>query len=114
MFSTLCVPTYTLHVCHIPAVTVGDDLLPLVGREFPFLHVSPSMMRVMWQKQVAQIQALTKSGTGQSGRGLCKKVREMERRHEALLTLIRKEVLHTQRMVSVNPLSGSCLRVVYM
>ena len=102
MFSALCVPACRVHVPHFPAVAIGDDLLPLVGREFPFLHMSPSMMRVMWQKQVAQIQALTKSGVGQSGQGLCRKVREMERRHEALLALIKKEVLHTQRMVSVS------------
>ncbi|XP_064406267.1 uncharacterized protein LOC135351237 [Halichondria panicea] len=77
---------------------MGDDLLPLVERDFPFLHVSPSMMRMLWQKQVTQIRALTNEGMRSRGRGMHGRVAEIEKKQQALLGLIKKEVQHTQRM----------------
>ncbi len=81
--------------------------MPLVEGDFPFLQLSPSMMRVLWSKQMAQIRALTAQGVGSRGRdsssnaagGVCDRVSEMERRQRALLGLINKEVQHTKRMV---------------
>lgn len=83
-----------------PTVGVGDDLLPLVGGAFPSLSLSPAMLRVLWQKQVAQIQGLVGEARSQRRSGLGVKVRDIERRHEALVSLIKKEVEHTQRMVN--------------
>ena len=88
-----------IHITIIPTVAMGDDLLPLVERDFPFLHVSPSMMRMLWQKQVTQIRALTNEGMRSRGRGMHGRVAEIEKKQQALLGLIKKEVQHTQRMV---------------
>ena len=101
-------------------VAPADPLLPLVEREFPFVHISPSTMHRLWQKQLQQITALTRPP--QSKTSHVKKVRqnghlklftqylcvmqlqvaEMERRQKALLCVIRKELDHTRRLVRLS------------
>ena len=48
-------------------VAVGDDMLPLIEREFPHIHVSPATLRRLWQRQLQQIMALSKPQTHQLG-----------------------------------------------
>lgn len=89
----------TIYICTSLAVAVGDNMLPLVEREFPFVHVSPSTAHRLLQKQLQQVSALTKSGTRQRTSAV-KKMTEMERKQKALVQVIKKELDHTKRMVS--------------
>ncbi len=103
------VNNFVIHFCllasvWLTAVAVGDDLMPLVEGDFPFLQLSPSMMRVLWSRQMAQIRALTAQGVASRSRGVCNRVSEIERRQQALLGIINKEVQHTKRMVRVHVL----------
>ena len=89
-------PNYiTLH----PTVAVGDNMFPLIEREFPFIHVSPSTVRRLRHKQLQQVTALTRSKVRQRT-GAVKKMAEMEQKQQALLQIIKKELDHTKRLVS--------------
>ena len=74
-------------------------MFPLIEREFPFLHVSPSTAHRLMQKQLQQVTALTRSKVNQRNRAI-KKMAEMEQKQKALLHIVKKELDHTKRMVS--------------
>jgi hypothetical protein len=83
----------------MPAVAVGDNMFPLIEREFPFIYVSPSTVRRLRQKQLQQVTALTRPRIGQKP-GAVKKMAEVEQKQKALLQIIKKELDHTKRLVS--------------
>lgn len=83
----------------MPAVAVGDNMFPLIEREFPFIYVSPSTVRRLRQKQLQQVTALTRPKIGQKS-GTVKKMAEVEQKQKALLQIIKKELDHTKRLVS--------------
>ena len=74
-------------------------MFPLIEREFPFLHVSPSTAHRLMQKQLQQVTALTRSKVSQRNRAI-KNMAEMEQKQKALLHIVKKELDHTKRMVS--------------
>ena len=82
------------------AVAVGDNMLPLIERDFPFCHVSPSTLRRLWQKQLQQVTALTRSKVREKTSTI-KKMADVEHKQNALLQIIKKELDHTKRMVSL-------------
>lgn len=43
-----------------PAILLLDDLMNVVKGEFPFLQLSPSMARQLWQKQLQQVKQLSR------------------------------------------------------
>ena len=98
----------------MPAVAVGDNMFPLIEREFPFIYVSPSTIRRLRQKQLQQVTALTRPKIGQKP-ATVKKMAEVEQKQKALLQIIKKELDHTKRLVSEtgiqNPYFISILRV---
>ena len=74
-------------------------MFPLIERDFPFIHVSPSTVRRLRQKQLQQVTALTRPRIGQKT-GTVKKMAELEQKQKALLQIIKKELDHTKRLVS--------------
>ena len=91
--------TNDLIVIFFPIVAVGDNMFPLIEREFPFIHVSPSTVCRLRQKQLQQVTALTRPKLGQKTSAV-KKMAEMEQKQKALLQIIKKELDHTKRLVS--------------
>ena len=79
-------------------------MFPLIEREFPYIHVSPSTVRRLRQKQLQQVTALTRPNIRQKT-GTMKKMAEMEQKQKALLQIIKKELDHTKRLVSEAHLS---------
>ena len=88
----------------MPIVAVGDNMFPVIEREFPYIHVSPSTVHELRQKQLQQVTALTRLNIGQKT-GTVKKMVEMEQKQKALLQIIKKELDHTKRLVSGTNLS---------
>ena len=82
------------------AVAIGDNMLPLIERDFPFCHVSPSTARRLWQKQLQQVTALTRSKVREKA-STVQKMTELEQKQNALIQIIKKELDHTRRMVSL-------------
>ena len=82
------------------SVAVEEPILPLIEGEFPFLHLSPAMLRRLWQQQLRQVAALTRSHASQQ-QSAAKRVAESQQKHEALARVIKKELEHTRRMVSL-------------
>ena len=92
-----------------------DDLMGVAKGEFPFLQLSPSMARRLWQKQLQQVKQLSRPltssnpakkvnavGSHDPAIPRCHwllQVREAEQRQRALLGIIRKELTQQQRMV---------------
>ena len=75
-------------------------MFPLIERDFPFIHVSPPTLHRLRQKQLQQVTALTRSRVSQRT-GAVKKMAEMEQKQKAQLHIIKKELDHTKRMVSL-------------
>ena len=92
--------TYSNYVSFFPSVSVGDNLMPLIERDFPFIHVSPSTMHRLMERQIQQVKALTSSTQNSHNTSTVKKINEMELRYRTLLQVIKKELEHTKRMVS--------------
>ena len=76
---------------------IQDYLLPQMLDDFPYLHVSPQTARVLWNKQVKQINALTQSD-GSKTKLIKKHLEEEERRQQLLLNLMKKELAFVNRV----------------
>ena len=68
--------------------------------EFPFLHVSPQTAHSMWQKQTRHLSSALKSGTEARRTKTQRMIEEAERRQEALVGILKKDLEHNLRMVS--------------
>ena len=77
-----------------------DLLLPAMLEEFPFLHVSPQTAHSMWQKQTRHLSSALKSGTEARRTKTQRMIEEAERRQEALVGILKKDLEHNLRMVS--------------
>ena len=73
------------------SAVIEDYLLPQMLESFPYLHVSPQTARVLWNKQVKQINALTQVDTNKT-KLIKKHLEEEEKRQELLLNLMKKEL----------------------
>ncbi|XP_063694950.1 centrosomal protein of 95 kDa-like [Bolinopsis microptera] len=80
---------------------IQDYLLPQMLDDFPYLHVSPQTARVLWNKQVKQINALTQTD-GSKTKLIKKHLEEEERRQELLLNLMKKELEFVNRVSNEN------------
>ena len=76
---------------------IQNYLLPQMLDEFPYLHVSPQTARVLWNKQVKQISALTQSDVSKT-KLIKKHLKEEEKRQELLLNLMKKELEFVNRV----------------
>ena len=78
-----------------------NELLPILVDEFPFLHVSAATVQQMWRKQMNQIRGITRAELNrQRHPKAAVQLEEAEHRQQALLEVMKKDMKHTQRMVS--------------
>ena len=76
-----------------------DLLLPTMLEEFPFLHVSPQTAHSMWQIQERHLNSVLKLGTEVKTSKTQRMIEEAERRQEALVGILKKDLDHNLRMV---------------
>lgn len=99
----LSTPLTTLHmICDVLVRVRDSELLPLLVDEFPFLHVSPATVQQMWRKQMNQIRSITRAELDRHHRPKAAvQLEEAEHKQRALLKVMKKDVEHTRRMVSL-------------
>ncbi|XP_067044214.1 centrosomal protein of 95 kDa-like [Acropora muricata] len=74
-----------------------DLLLPTMLEEFPFLHVSPQTAQSMW-RQARHLHTVLKSGADGKMTKTQRMIEESERRQNALLGILKKDLDHNLRM----------------
>lgn len=68
--------------------------------EFPLLHVSPQTAQSMWQ-QARHLHTVLKSGADAKTTKTQRMIEESERRQDALLGILKKDLDHNLRMVNL-------------
>ncbi|XP_065898358.1 centrosomal protein of 95 kDa-like isoform X2 [Dysidea avara] len=76
-------------------LAAGSDIMGVMMGEFPFLKLSPNMARYLWKKQLQQVKQLTRPLNNSNP---AKQVQQAEERQQALLGIIKKELIHQRRM----------------
>lgn len=76
-----------------------EVLLPAMLEEFPFLHVSPQTAHSMWNKQARHLSSVLKSGAEAKKTKTQKMIEDAEKRQEALVGILKKDLDHNLRMV---------------
>lgn len=84
-------------------------LLPAMLDEFPFLHVSPQTAHSMWNKQARHLSSFLKSGAEAKRTKTQRMIEEAEKRQEALVGILKKDLDHNLRMVRRSVLSDTLL-----
>lgn len=74
--------------------------MPTMLDEFPFLHLSPHSMQTMRKKQTQQLLTLSKTAAERRQTKTQKAIEDAEKRQQTLLKILRKDLIHNQRMVS--------------
>lgn len=69
--------------------------------EFPFLHVSPQTAHSMWNKQTRHLSSVLKSGAEAKKTKTQRMIEDAEKRQEALVGILKKDLDHNLRMVKV-------------
>lgn len=67
--------------------------------EFPFLHVSPQTAHSMWNKQARHLSSVFKSGAATKKTKTQRMIEDAEKRQEALVGILKKDLDHNLRMV---------------
>jgi len=75
-----------------------EVLLPAMLEEFPFLHVSPQTAHSMWNKQARHLSSVLKSGAEAKKTKTQKMIEDAEKRQEALVGILKKDLDHNLRM----------------
>ncbi|XP_061187769.1 centrosomal protein of 95 kDa-like [Saccostrea echinata] len=80
-----------------------EDILPLLLKEFPHLHLSLHTWHELWRKGIHQIEQVTRAN--QEVRRKKSKAKaeleEAEKRHEIMVNIMKKELEHGQRMKEI-------------
>ncbi|XP_048738682.1 centrosomal protein of 95 kDa-like [Ostrea edulis] len=80
-----------------------EDILPMMLKEFPHLHLSLHTWHELWRKGIHQIEQVTRAN--QEVRRKKSKAKaeleEAEKRHEIMVLLMKKEMEHGQRMKDI-------------
>lgn len=77
-----------------------DEILPVMEEEFPFIHLSPHTAKLMWQKQMRQVDTLCKAARVYKPSKAQQKIEDAQKRQRALTRIMKKELEHNQRLVS--------------
>lgn len=88
-----------LLVYFISVVLNEDEILPVMEEEFPFIHLSPHTAKLMWQKQMRQVDTLCKAARTCKPSKTQQKIQDAQKRQEALTRIMKKELEHNQRLV---------------
>jgi len=78
-----------------------EVLLPAMLEEFPFLHVSPQTAHSMWNKQARHLSSVLKSGAEAKKTKTQRMIEDAEKRQEALVGILKKDLDHNLRMVGL-------------
>ena len=85
-----------------------DEILPIMEEEFPHIYLSPHTAKMIWQKQMRQVNHLSKVGRSYRNSSTKAKQRfdEAQKKQELLTRIMKKELAHSERLVSkiYNPL----------
>ncbi|XP_066932596.1 centrosomal protein of 95 kDa-like isoform X2 [Clytia hemisphaerica] len=79
-------------------VLYEDEILPVMQEEFPFLQLSPHTAKLMWQKQMRQVNTLCKSARLNRPSKAQQQIEDAQKKQEMLARIIQKEISHNQRM----------------
>ena len=79
-----------------------EVLLPAMLEEFPFLHVSPQTAHSMWNKQARHLSSVLKSGAESKKTKTQRMIEDAEKRQEALVGILKKDLGHNLRMVRLS------------
>lgn len=80
-----------------------DDILPMLLKEFPNLHLSMHTWHELWRKGIQQIEQVTRANQ-EIRRKKSKAKADLEdaqRRQEIMVNIMKKEIEHSQRMKEV-------------
>lgn len=77
-----------------------DEILPVMEEEFPFIYLSPHTAKLMWQKQMRQVDTLSKIGRPHKSIKTQRRLEEAQRKQEALTQIMKKELEHNKRLVT--------------
>ncbi|ELU06850.1 hypothetical protein CAPTEDRAFT_228536 [Capitella teleta] len=85
------------------SVAKGEDLLPWLLEEFPFLHLSSETIHDLWRKSSRQVEQMSKAekDTKLKRNKQQDQLLQAERKQQLLLNIMKKEVAHNQRMKEV-------------
>ncbi|KAJ8302079.1 hypothetical protein KUTeg_021066 [Tegillarca granosa] len=80
-----------------------DDILPLLLKEFPHLHLSLHTWHELWRKGINQIEQVTRAHQEVRRKKSRAKseLEQAERRQEILVNIMKKELEHGQRMKDI-------------
>uniref|UniRef100_K1QHL2 Zinc finger SWIM domain-containing protein 4 n=1 Tax=Magallana gigas TaxID=29159 RepID=K1QHL2_MAGGI len=92
--------TMAIEVALILTIKDDEDILPILLKEFPHLHLSLHTWHELWRKGIHQIEQVTRAN--QEVRRKKSKAKseleEAEKRHEIMVNIMKKEIEHGQRM----------------
>ncbi|KAI6649777.1 Centrosomal protein of 95 kDa-like [Oopsacas minuta] len=74
-----------------------DNLFPMIKREFPYMELSPTASRRLWNKQIHQIESLTKSAKPTQTKQY-RELLEAEKRQISTIDILNKDLQHARRV----------------
>ncbi|XP_021350941.1 centrosomal protein of 95 kDa-like [Mizuhopecten yessoensis] len=88
-----------------PKLTIkdDDDILPLLLKEFPHLHLSLHTWHELWRKGINQIEQVTRANQEVRRKKSHAKaeLEEAEKRQQIMVNIMKKELEHQQRMKEI-------------
>jgi hypothetical protein len=69
-----------------------NDILTVMEDQFPFIHLSPHTAKLMWQKQMQQVDRVQKECRVRKDTKVEKKIFEASKKQEALTKILKKEI----------------------
>lgn len=81
-----------------PMILGEDEILPVMEEEFPFIYLSPHTAKLMWQKQMRQVDTLSKIGRPHKSIKTQRRLEEAQRKQVALTQIMKKELEHNKRL----------------
>lgn len=80
-----------------------EDILPMLLKEFPHLHLSMHTWHELWRKGIHQIEQVTRANQDVRRKKSKAKtdLEEAQRRQEIMVSIMKKELEHSQRMKEI-------------
>ena len=78
-------------------IRTDEDMFPIIRREFPYMELSPTASRRLWNKQMHQIESLTRSAQPTQTKQY-RDLLEAEKRQIATIDVLNKDLQHARRL----------------
>ena len=78
-------------------IRTDEDMFPIIRREFPYMELSPTASRRLWNKQMRQIESLTKSAQPTQTKQY-RDLLEAEKRQITTIDILNKDLQHARRL----------------